>query len=643
MYGFHNRILRIDLDSGKTWVDEHEDAFYQRYWGGACQGFYYLLTESVPGADALSPDNLLCISAGISGIPASGFNRYSIQAKSPLTDGVIDSQAAGFFGPELHHAGWDGIVVKGRAPRPVYIYIDNQKVEIREAGSLWGLTTGDTEEQIRKEVGDDKIRVCCIGPAGENLVRFACVVTDRDHVNGRSGAGAVFGSKNLKAIAVRGTDGLPLADQDAIRGLNRLFSSRVKTNPDNSNLKAIGTPYYVNLNNAAGMLPIKNFQAGWDENADRLSGETLRETIMTGHGTCWRCAVGCKPIVQSGEPYNVDPQYGGPEYETIGALGSNLDVWNAEAVAKGHELCNKYGMDTISAGGTIAWAMECAQRGLLPKAAVGELDLTFGSESGMLESLEAIAFRRGFGDVLAEGSYRAADVVGNDTQKYAVVGRKQEAALHDPRGKGMLALSYSTSDIGADHIRVEHDTDFDCGAPDLYMRQALPLSIYERLDSVVLNEEKVRMYYVLSQHFSFLDALGICVFVAAPVRSFTLADITNILSAATGREVSLFELMKLGEKRTVMARCFNAREGIGVEDESLADRFFEPIPLGRLAGKCLDRDNFLAMKDLYYQISGWDPQTGVPSLAKLWELELGWLVPEMERVNQSAHRALAEQ
>ena len=616
------------------------ETFYRRYWGGACQGIYYLLRESSPGIDPLGPDNVLCISAGIAGIPASGFNRYSIQAKSPLTGALIDSQAAGFFGPELRHAGWDGIVIEGRAGQPVYVYIQDGKVDIRDARSLWGLSTGDTETQIRQEVQEPKARICCIGPAGENLVRFACVVTDRHHVNGRSGAGAVFGSKNLKAIAVRGTVGLPLADQDEIRRRNKLFAERIRTNPDNSNLKAIGTGYYVNANNVRGMLPIRNFQAGWYENADRLSGETFKETIMTGHGTCWHCAVGCKPIVQTGEPYHVDPTYGGPEYETIGALGSNLDIWNAEAVAKGHELCNKYGLDSISAGGTIAWAMECSQRGLLSPADTGGLDLTFGSEAGLLETLEAIAFRRGFGDVLAEGAHRAAGIVGNDTQQYAIVSKKQEAPLHDPRGKGMLYLSYSTSDIGADHIRVEHDCDFDFDAPEIFLQQALPLGIYERLDSVVLDEQKVRMHYVLSQHFSFLDALCMCVFVAAPVRSFTFADITSILSAATGREVSLYELMKLGEKRTVMARCFNAREGISADDETLPDRFFEPLPAGVLAGKHLDRETFQAMKGLYYRLCGWDRDTGVPTPEKLWELELGWLVPEIERVNDAARELL---
>jgi len=629
MHCFSGRVLRVDLTTGEIAIDEHDELFYRRYWGGACMGLYYLLTEMAPGTDPLGAESLLCISGGVAGVPASGFNRVSIQAKSPLTEALCDSQAAGFFGPELRHAGWDGIVIRGKADHPVYLWIADERVEIRDARELWGLTTGAAQVAIRSELEEPKARMLLIGPAGENLVRFACVLNDLNHANGRNGAGAVFGSKNLKAVAVRGTGELQFADRQHIIERNTWFAKHIVDSPDAVNLKAIGTEYYTNLCNLGGVLPTHNFRTGWSQRAEEISGEAIKKTIMVKHETCWRCALGCKPVIATGEPYYVDPAYGGPEYETVASLGSNVEIFDPAAIAKGNELCNKYGMDTVSAGLTLAWAMECYEKGLISTEDTGGIALEFGSAEAMLGMLEAIAFRNGFGDLLAEGSARAAASVGKGSEKLTVVVKKQEAALHEPRVKTMLGLFYALSEVGADHLRAEHDSDFDLSAPEYFMRQAGPIGINERIELTDLGPEKVRMYYVLSQHFSFLDALGICMFVTAPVRPFKLTDVAGILSAATGWEVSLYELMKLGEKRTVMGRCFIAREGFNAVDDELPERFYEPLVGGPSDGLTLDRDNFAAMKLLFYEMAGWDPASGIPQTAKLHELELGWLVPLM--------------
>jgi len=634
---FSGRVLRVNLSTRDTTVDEPDLDFYRRYWAGAAQGFYYMLNEMEPGVDALGPENMLCISPGISGIPASGFCRVSIQAKSPLTGGAADTLAGGFFGPELRMAGWDGIIITGKADRPTYLWISDDKVELRDATHLWGKATGDAEATIREELGEPKARVLIIGPAGENLVRYACVVNERKHVNGRGGTGAVMGSKNLKAVVVRGTKSIPLADRETIRGIAQYFVKHSKDNPDNAIHQVYGTAGYVNGSNEAGLLPVNNFRTRYMEGVDEtISGEVMLETIGQKHKACWACANRCKSVVSTGEPYNVDPAYGGPEYETLGALGSNCGILNLAAIAKANELCNKYTMDTISCGMTISWAMECFEKGLISLEDTGGIDLRFGNAEAMVQMVDDIAHRRGFGDLLAEGCARAAAKLGKGSEAFAMHVKGQELPMHDPRGKGMLGLSYATSDLGADHTRMEHDSDFDAAAPPSFRENARPLAIVDVMETAGLNVRKVAVHAQLAPLYAGCDSLGICVFVFAPVRTFKLTQVVQLLAAATGWEVSLAEIWNLGQRRDAMARCFNARQGITAKDDVLPPRLTEPVGPGPNEGKVVDMANLEEMKHLYYEMRNWDRETGVPGYAKLYELDLGWLAEGQEELKRAA-------
>jgi aldehyde:ferredoxin oxidoreductase len=625
-FGYHGKILRVDLSSGKTKIDEHDEEFYRTYMGGAGIGLYYLLKEQKPGIDPFSPDNMLIFTTSVvTGIPASGFARHTITTKSPLTGALGESHGGGFWGPELKFAGWDGVIVTGKSDKPVYLWINDGAVEIKDASGIWGKETKEAEEIIRDELDDKRVRVLQIGPAGENLVRFANVTNNLKHFNGRTGTGAVMGSKNLRAIAVRGSIGVNMFDKETIAQKAKWFRQNNQKNPANLEVRELGTAGIINGHNAMGMFPTRNFKTGYFEKADQLSGETMAETILTKREGCYACSVICKRVVECQEPYVVDPAYGGPEYETIAALGSCCGVDDLKIVAKGNEICGKNGMDTISAGASISFAMECYENGILTDEDTGGIDLRFGNADAMITVLEMMAKREGIGDLLADGTKRASEKIGKGSDKYAMHAKGQEFAMHEPRVKGMLGISYALSELGGDHTRVEHDADFDFQAPEVFMEQAKSLGILERLDTSTIDENKIRMFYYLQNHFSFLDTLCCCLFCFAPVRAFSMADLVCIISAATGWEVSLWELMKLGERRTNMARAFIVREGFSKSDDWLPERMFEEIPDGPSKGRKVTREGLEKALDLYYRMAGWDAQKAMPSESKLIELSLGWL------------------
>jgi len=633
---FSGKILKVDLSTGEISVDRPDADFYRRYWAGASQSFYYMLNGMKPGVDPLGPENMLCISLGVSGIPASGFCRVGIQTKSPVTGGVADTLAGGFFGPELRKAGWDGIIITGKAEKPTYLWISDDKVELRDATHLWGKVTGDAEAVIREELEEPRARVLIIGPAGENLVRYACVVNERKHVNGRSGTGAVMGSKNLKAVVVRGTGDIPLADKRTVSEIAKYFVTHSKEVADNLSLQVYGTAALVNGANEAGLLPVNNFRTRYLEGVDEtISGEVMLETIGQKHEACWACANRCKSVVSTGEPYNVDPRYGGPEYETLGALGSNCGILDLAAICKANELCNKYTMDTISCGMTISWAMECFEKGLLTTEDTGGIDLSFGNAEAMVQMVDDIAHRRGLGDLLAEGCARAAAKIGKGSEAFANHVKGQELPMHDPRGKGMLAISYATSDTGADHTRMEHDTHFTPEAPALFKELARPIALFEDMEPSILDARKTALHAQFAPFYVAADSLCMCVFVYAPMGIYTLTQVTQVLSAATGWEVSLLEISNLGQRRDAMARIFNARQGLTSKDDKLPPRLFEPIGPGPNEGRFVEKENFEKMKHLYYEMRNWDKETGVPGYGKLYELGLGWLAEQQEQVGQA--------
>lgn len=631
-FGYNGKILRVDLTGKKISVDEPSEYFYRTYGGGSCLGAYYLLKELKPGIDPLSADNLLIFTGSVvTGVPAPGFARSAIVSKSPLTGTIGESQAGGFFGPELKFAGYDAIVIKGKAEKPVYLSIRDGEVEIKDAAHLWGKTTGEAQAIIRKELDDEHVIVALIGQAGESLVKYACVLNNLKHAYGRMGMGAVMGSKNLKAIAVRGHKAVEMKDRETLLRLAKHFSTNFKEeSPDNAGLNDLGTAQYVIGQNEDGQLPTKNFQTGYLERAGSLSGQKMKETILIDREGCYACPVKCKRIVKAEEPFAVDPIYGGPEYETIGMLGSNCGIDDLVAVCKGNELCNKYGLDTISTGSAIAFAMECYENGIITKEDTEGVELRFGNVEAMLETIEKITRREGIGDILAEGVERAVEKYGAGAKKFAMHVKGQEFPAHMPRAKGQLALSYALSPLGADHLVTEHDTAFVPGAPSFFSDRVKPLGVQEPLEMRSIDHNKVRRFLYFQNVFSLLDTLTLCFFTFAPVRYFTFDELVEMVNAITGWQTSLWELLKLGERRVVMFRAFNVREGFTSEDDWLPERMFEPIQTGPREGQKVDKGELKKAIKLYYEMAGWDAD-GVPTNGKLAELDLFWITDELAK------------
>jgi aldehyde:ferredoxin oxidoreductase len=385
-----------------------------------------------------------------------------------------------------------------------------------------------------------------------------------------------------------------------------------------------GTSEYVDTLQEWGQLPTRNFRTGVFDGAEKISGVMMSKTILVGREGCYACPVRCKRIVQAKKPYFVDPRYGGPEYETTAAFGSNCEIDNLITISKANELCNKYGLDTISTGVTLAFAMECYENGILSKRETNGIDIKFGNDDAMLKIIEMIAKRKGIGNLLAEGTKIAAEKIGRGSEKFAMQAKGQELPMHDPRGKFGLGMAYAISPFGGDHIQAEHDVDFDFQAPDVYLEQAKILGILERLDRMDSSLKKVRMFYYLQNHFSFLDSLCGCVQAFGPVRVFKLSWLVDLLSAITGWEIGLWELMKLGERGTTMSRIFNVREGFSSKDDKIPKRFFKPILSGQLKGNHLKKKELEDAIKSYYRMIGWNSETGIPTKEKLYELEIEW-------------------
>lgn len=626
--GFWDRILHVDLSEGEVWVESPGEGFFRTYVGGGCLGAYYLLRKAPRGSDPLSGENVLVLAPSVvTGGPVPGTGRHSAVAKSPLTGGVAASEAGGYWGVELKRAGFDAVVITGRAKYPVYLWITDGRCEIRDARPLWGKDTGEVQRLIREELGDDRVQVLLIGPAGERGVRFANLASGTKNFHGRGGLGAVMGAKLLKAVAVRGHQEVPFADRTALVELARDFAQHFKENIDIRTFVDYGTAGYVLPQNEVGGLPTRNFQSGHFEGAEKISGERLKERYLIDQEGCYACPIRCKRVVASERPYHVDPLYGGPEYETLAALGSYLGIDQLGFVIKMNELCNRYGVDTISLGGTLAWAMECVERGILSRDEVG-LDLVFGNAEAAMAMLERIVAREGFGDVLAEGAWRAAQRFGKEAMALVVHAKGQEFPAHEPRLKRSLALAYATVPKGADHCSSEHDVAIAPNASEAVFGAIAPLGILERLPLTSLDPRKVRFYYLTQQMFSLYDTLVLCLFVTPPIRYFSFEQLVALVQAASGWNTGLLELFQIGERKTNLCRAFNVREGLGAEADTLPPRMYSPLKGGPTDGYRVDPEEFRRARALYYQMAGWT-ETGVPTPGKLHGLGLGWVVKQL--------------
>ncbi len=622
-YGSTGKILRVNLATGEIRIEQMSEEFYRLYPGGKALAAYFMLREIKPGIDPLGPENVLLLMNGlITGAPISTATRFTAAAKSPLTGAYGESEAGGFWGPELKLAGYEGIILTGQAQHPVYLWIKDAHVEIRDARHLWGREPLEAQTTIRQELGDKLIRVLQIGAGGENKVRYAALINDLRHFNGRSGMGAVMGSKNLKAIAVRGSGRYfdYAHDPQAVAELGKALAKQVKGHPQSWDLQEKGTPGLVSGLNAAGIFPTRNFHQGAFEGVDGLKWETYEKELLTARRSCYACAVRCKrEVAVDGRPSD----YGGPEYEAISGFGSNCGIDDLQAVAKANEMCGRFTLDAISTSSVIAFAMECFEHGLLTLEQTDGVELRFGNKDAMLWLVEKIARREGLGDLLAEGVRRAAEVIGGDARYFAMHVKGQELPMHDPRGKVGVGFAYAISEVGAEHLSAIHDPSL-ANPNSVTFKGAMPLGVTEAVPPREFNQRKV-VNYALTENWSSLGkVIGFCYFGPAPRSFISVEDTVQAVRAATGWDVSVQDLLRAGERATNLAHVFNMREGLTRRDDTLPERLFQPLENGALQGVALPRAEFeQAMTDLYV-VKGWDPATGRPTRERLAALDIEW-------------------
>jgi aldehyde:ferredoxin oxidoreductase len=650
MFGYAGKILHVDLTTGTIEVEEPPEELYRTYLGGSALGMYYLLKSTPAGTDPLGPDNTMAFMlSGITGAPVAGQSRCTVVAKSPLTGAVGDSQAGGFWPAELKFAGFDGIVVRGSSPKPVYLWIKEGNVELRDAAHLWGKTTSVVDQILETELEDSRIEVLQVGPAGEKMVRFAAIMSMAARAHGRTGMGAVMGSKKLKAIVVRGgKKKLPMADPAALRSIVQRSIPLVREDEDVWGLAKYGTMDITESQSAVGGLPTRNYLSGsmGFEGAKKIGAELYFNEILRGAATgdqlkqgretCYSCAVRCKRVVEAEWQDKVlNPKSGGPEYETVAMFGSDCGIDDPYAIAYASQLCNDYGADTISAGATMAFAIECFEKGLITKDDTGGIELAWGNADAMIALLEATLEREGFGDILAEGSAAAATTIGNGSEDFVVTSKKQELPAHMPRVKPSLAVIYAVNPFGADHQSSEHDGSYTPDtieeSPDKYQKRMADIGLTNPQPADALNEEKIRYALVTQYAFSVLDTADVCQFVYGPGwEMLGMDDLASVINAVTGMGVTVDDLQTYGRRRLNLLRAFNAREGITRDQDTLPKRLYDdPIEDGPSAGRTLDRDTIEEALQTYYRLAEWDPETGNPTRSTLEALDLAWVADEI--------------
>ncbi|MCG8485829.1 MAG: aldehyde ferredoxin oxidoreductase family protein [Clostridia bacterium] len=610
-FGYCGKTLRVNLENSTIKVENISEILMRKYFGGKGLITYYLVKEVNPGIDPLSPENKLIFANGImTGVPVAGMVRFAVGAKSPLTGGYGQTEAGGFWGPELKMAGYDVIILEGKAPKPVYLLIKDGEAQIKDASHLWGKRSDESEEMIRQENNDKRIRVAQIGQAGENLVRYSCIINELKHANGRTGMGAVMGSKNLKAIAVRGKEKIEFKDKAKVMAIAKWYNSNVRKSPVMFGLYDEGTSNSVNALNKAGILPTLNFKKGYFENGDKISGPYMRDTILKKRSGCYACIIQCKREVEvDREDLKVDSKFGGPEYETIAAFGSLCGIDDIQVIAKAHELCNKYTLDSISTGGVIAFAIECYENGILTKESTNGLELRFGNSQSVLKLIEMIAMRDGIGDLLAEGAQRAAEKIGRGAEKFAMTVKNQELPLHDPRGKTGVGIAYAVSDTGAEHMQAPHDSMFQ--VKNYHLETLKAIGIEETIKPLDLNENKVRVLYLTQLIWCFYNMAGICMFAPAPRGILSFEQLLELIQAVTGWDVSLTEIMKASKRSLTMSRAYNLSCGFTYKDDRLPDRLHEPLEDATFENSAIDREKFQKAIKIYYGLMDWDEE-GVP-------------------------------
>lgn len=625
--GYTGKILHVDLSNRRIEIEENNEAFYRSYLGGRGFGYHYLMKNVPPRIDPFSPENILVLATGVmTGAPLPAACRFAAIGKSPLTGTAAESEAAGFFGPELKMAGFDAVVFAGKSETPVYLWVSGGNAEIKDASHFFQSGAREVEDIIRDEMGSKRIRVAQTGLAGMNRVRFANITNNLGHFNGRCGLGAIMGSKNLRAVAALGTERITYHDPEFLRQTAQHYDKTFKNNPLGEALYVYGTTAFPEILSSGGALPVNNFRRSKLDDPSVISGDTYNEILLQKRKGCYACPIRCKRGVALEDPkYGLDSRYGGPEYETLAALGSNLNIVNLKAIAKGNEICNRYCLDTISTGMTIAFACECYEQGIITREDTGGLALQFGDADLMVQLVEMIARREGFGDQLAEGSARLAKQWDVEDKPFHLCVKGQELSLHDPRVKVGVGMGFAVSPYGADHMTAAHDTAFT-DDESFSVKSVKPLGIYGAMHPTDITTQKVRNYMKLENFWRAADALGLCVFGYAPRGVMPLDTMLQCLNAITGWDASLYELVEAGERGTMIARAFNSREGFSIKDDKLPQRLFDPKPDGPHSGKQIFNEaDFNRAVELYYEMIGCNPDTGRPHRGRLMELNLEWV------------------
>lgn len=613
-YGYHGKILHIDLRARRAWIEEPDELFWRIYGGGGLLATYYLLRGCPPGVNAFDPANLLILTSSvIAGHPYASLARFTAASKSPLTSAIGETRCEGPFGIALKGSGVDTLIFHGAAEQATSIVIENGGLEFRDAQSLWGLPVSKTVDALEKEMGSD-IHTAVIGPAGENLVRFASIVTERSYQAARMGIGAVMGSKLLKAIVIRKDHHPPVANPARCTELTEGYRRRMLENSVTRwQLDPPGFSAWVHNYGDNNALFVRNYRDADFEGAINYTPEKFMLHYLHD-GDCPGCPNNCIKFFD-------DPVAGGIHQEITGSMGSNLGIADLNAIFQANILCNEFGLDPTSLGFTLSMAMECVELGFLDQP------LRFGDAPAMLSMIENIALRKGFGDVLADGVKRAAVKIGGEANRIALHVKGLEMVCFDPRTQVGLGLGYATAPIGPRYEICEHDMNFDQVGPPHALDTSRTYGIFDRIPMDELSEKKVRNFKALMLLWSSADALDICPFAIPPVRVFTLHDMAEMLRSVTGWETSSHELWRFGERRLHLMRVYNLREGLTTKDDTLPTRFFdEPIyKSGRFDGRHLDRQQFAQAVQLYYQMMGWG-QAGRPHYETLFDHHLEWTV-----------------
>ena len=619
MFGGHGRILRVNLSESTVSQEEIPERLFDKFLTGAGLATHYLYHEVPKGAEPLGPENELILMTGaLTGTTAPSTGRFNWVFKSPLTGLWAQSNSAGHWGVDFKKTGFDGVIFEGASPKPVYLVIEEDKAEIRDAEHLWGKSVSETTKLIKEELGG-KFEVVCIGVAGENQVRYATIMNDLHRAAGRCGGGAVMGSKRLKAIAVRGTTPVKVANPEAFAKVAKKQFELLDQHMFKVSLESFGTNVVIDLVNVRGGFPTRNWQSGVFPELEEINAQALSEKVLVETKGCFGCPLNCGRVSEIRKGKYSGTKGEGPEYESVGTFGGQCQVTDMEAITMAHYLCDDYGLDTISAGSTIAFAMECYEKGILTKSDTDGLEIEFGDPDVVIELVHKIAKREGIGDLLAEGTRRMAQKLGKGSERFAMNVKGLELPAYDSRAVQITGLAFAVANRGGDHMTAYIQGPTFLDIPFLVIPDS------QIKDPLVADPEEVHILVELENVMTALDTLGACKFMGFCVAS---EEWVELVAHCLGREFTYDDMVKVGERSYNLARVFNVREGVTRADDTLPPRLLEePLPEGPAAGKV--NENLPEMLDKYYELRGWDKATGKPTPEKLRELGLEEYIPDI--------------